>query len=196
MRDLGVLFDSKLTFTPQFDTLIAKANCLYGVGYRFARDILYPAIILKIISVYITPIIEYCSIVWSQKRLLSKRRLERVRASLRNKAGTGNSISSRPRKLHRLSPAIKNVGYTYIRRRKRSAIIYIIKILQGYLDTELSVIVNHCRHISQHRTRTTNIFDHSRRLMSAYSPLFIALTYTNEFRHYFHIDESAQSWGH
>lgn len=70
-RDLGIMFDSKLT-----DKL--KVNKIYGLSYRFKRKIRSPGIMSRLLYIYIMPIIDYCSVVWSQGRIGQELRLERI----------------------------------------------------------------------------------------------------------------------
>lgn len=67
-KDLGIVFDEKLTFIPHIDDLTTKMRSLYGAAYRFAREINNFPSIVKIVQTYITPVLEYGSIIWNQDR--------------------------------------------------------------------------------------------------------------------------------
>lgn len=77
-KDLGILFDSQLTFKNHIEEVISKANRLFGKTYRFSSDIKSSMIIMKILNTYITLIFEYCSSVFSQHRVMMNRELERT----------------------------------------------------------------------------------------------------------------------
>lgn len=78
IRDLGVLFDSKLTFIPHIETVIKKASRMLGfvsrniVGFRCSRTkiLLYNSLVRSIV--------EYCSTVWRPHYATHKLRLERI----------------------------------------------------------------------------------------------------------------------
>lgn len=59
VRDLGILFDTKLIFKPHVEQLVARANVIAAIGFRFSMDLHSPRLMNKIINTYITPIIEY-----------------------------------------------------------------------------------------------------------------------------------------
>lgn len=148
IRDLVVLFDDKLTFIPHIDGVIDKVIKFYGMGYRFAADLRSPCLIIKIQNTYITPIIVYCSMVWSRKRISANKRLERLlhmasrmalRAPYHHDDINYVNFNDRLATLHLL---------TYKESRKIASIIKSSKFSEGEIDTELSNYVSQCRHIS------------------------------------------------
>lgn len=42
IKDLGVTFDDRMTFTYHIDDVISRINKLYGAGFRFIRDLHAP----------------------------------------------------------------------------------------------------------------------------------------------------------
>lgn len=60
VRDLGVYFDSQMNFGFHVDQITARVNAIYGLGYRFIKEINHPHMILKIFDTYAVPILEYC----------------------------------------------------------------------------------------------------------------------------------------
>ena len=64
IRDLGVKVDSKLCFSAHYAEIAAKAHQRAGLILRCfkSRD---PRVLFRAFTVYVRPIIEYCSPVWS-----------------------------------------------------------------------------------------------------------------------------------
>jgi len=63
-RDLGVMVDSKLCFSAHLAQISAKAHQRAGLIIRCfkSRD---PHILFRAFTVYVRPILEYCSPIWS-----------------------------------------------------------------------------------------------------------------------------------
>lgn len=139
---------------------------------------------IKIINVYITPLIEYGVIVWSQNRITSEKRVERIlhggtrialNAPYRHDHGNYIDFQQRLRITHML---------TYSQRRTITSIIYILKIMQGILETELSVYVNECCHNTRNPTRSPHIFDIKENTIPRNSPLYIGTSNANRLRQF------------
>ena len=64
VRDLGVLVDSSLSFSPHVDSVISKAKQRMYLIFKFveSRDI---ALFTFAYRTYILPILGYCSSIWS-----------------------------------------------------------------------------------------------------------------------------------
>lgn len=78
IKDLGVQFCSQLTFKPHVYDVISRTTKLLGMAFRFISDIKSPILILKIVNTNITPVSEYCSLIWTQNRIMTERPLERA----------------------------------------------------------------------------------------------------------------------
>lgn len=63
-QDLGVTFDSKLTFATHYQRILTKSNRICALSYKFAKELHSPQLNLEIIQTYLMPIIEYLSILW------------------------------------------------------------------------------------------------------------------------------------
>jgi len=63
-RDLGINIDSRLTFGPHINSIVAKAHLRANQILRcfISRD---PEILIKAFITYVRPLLEYCSPVWS-----------------------------------------------------------------------------------------------------------------------------------
>lgn len=64
-------------------------------------------------------------------------------------------------------------------------VLYVSKILNGLVETELSETVNNCRRINTYPTR-----DMPRRDIPENSSLYKGMTYVNSFRNQFDIDDA------
>ena len=80
VKDLGVLVDSKLNFSAQIDSIVAKAKQrIYLIFKSFeSRDIILFVFAFK---TYILPIVEYCSSIWFPSKLEDIDRIEQVQRS-------------------------------------------------------------------------------------------------------------------
>lgn len=68
IKDLGINFDSKLTFTKHIEGLATKASRLTAMSYKFTKEINMPSLNMKSIRTYLLSILEYCSVVSQQKK--------------------------------------------------------------------------------------------------------------------------------
>ena len=77
VTDLGIIFDSCLTFTTRINQIVSKAKQRIFLLYRAfrTRD---TRLLLKAYKSYILPLLDYCSPVWSPARLCNIADLESV----------------------------------------------------------------------------------------------------------------------
>jgi hypothetical protein len=80
VRDLGVLFDTRLSFSSHVQSIIRRANGVSNLIFRVfsSRD---PLIYSRAFSVYVQPILEFSSQVWNG---ISKRDANRIESVLRS----------------------------------------------------------------------------------------------------------------
>jgi hypothetical protein len=96
MRDLGVVFDSKLNFTTHINTILAKAKQrLYLLKKSFSTCDDH-ALILAFKS-YVIPLLEYCSPVWSPSFVTDIVRIESIQRSFTKSLKLCNSLSYKDR---------------------------------------------------------------------------------------------------
>ena len=76
-RDLGVIVDSRLSFMEHINSIVAKAHLRASQILRcfLSRD---PLILIKAFNVYVRPLVEYCSSVWSPTGVGSINKIESV----------------------------------------------------------------------------------------------------------------------
>jgi hypothetical protein len=76
-RDLGVIIDSRLYFIEHINSMVAQAHMRASQILRcfLSRD---PLSLSRAFSVYVRPIVEYCSPVWSPTAVGQNIRIESV----------------------------------------------------------------------------------------------------------------------
>lgn len=76
-RDLGVIVDSRLSFVEHINSIVAKAHLRASQILRcfLSRD---PFILIKAFNVYVRPLVEYCSPVWSPTAIGNINKIESV----------------------------------------------------------------------------------------------------------------------
>jgi len=70
--------DSKLTFIDHYNTIIHKANNMFGFIKRFSYNFSDPYTIKTLFVSYVRSILEYCSIVWSPYQSTYEDRIESI----------------------------------------------------------------------------------------------------------------------
>lgn len=78
VRDLGVMLDSKMTFTEHYNTIIFKATNMLNFIKRFSYNFQDPYTLKTLFIAYVRSILEYCSIVWSPHIKTHENRIESV----------------------------------------------------------------------------------------------------------------------
>ncbi|XP_055381340.1 uncharacterized protein LOC129611940 [Condylostylus longicornis] len=89
IKDLGVVFDEKLTFRQHYNAVISKANSVLGFVKRYTKEFNDPYVIKTLFVALVRPHLEYASQVWSPSYRDHVNRLEAVqknflRYALRN----------------------------------------------------------------------------------------------------------------
>lgn len=69
VRDLGVIFDNKLTFKSHIEYISKRASQMIGAARRFVTGLNNSGLITRIYSIYIQPVLGYCSVIWNQNRI-------------------------------------------------------------------------------------------------------------------------------
>lgn len=78
IRDLGLLFDEKITFVKHVDILCAKACSLLGFLMRVCRDFDDPLALKVLYYAHIRSILEFASVVWYPNYDVHVKRIESV----------------------------------------------------------------------------------------------------------------------
>ena len=133
VKDLGILLDSRLTFSPHISQMVAKAKQRLFLIFRVFRTRELAPLILAYKS-YILPLLSYCSSVWSQYLYI---------------LGDIIAIESVQRLFTRKLPNLKNVPYnerlkmlclpSLELRRLRADLLLCYKILNGLMSGEVNL---------------------------------------------------------
>jgi ribonuclease P/MRP protein subunit RPP40 len=78
IRDLGILLDSKLTFTLHYDTIICKANRTLGCVKRYAKYFSNLSTLTTLFMSLVRSTLEYGSVIWTPYYKIHVDRLEKV----------------------------------------------------------------------------------------------------------------------
>lgn len=190
MRDLGVLFDDKLTFDNHIAMLANKASRITAMAYKFAKEISMPSINMKIIQTYLVPILEYASVVWYPTKTRNIKALEKslqyaTRAQLkspyRNDHPEYKSYPDRLAELNLLSME---------ERRNVQLIKFTSKLCRNEIKSTIGRTLSTYINVNA-RNRNPNIFKYSSSLPS--SPLKMMMSCTNKFSHLIHLNEDSPS---
>jgi len=129
-RDLGVTFDSDLSFTQHVNTIVStasiRANLLHRCFVSGDRNLL-----LKAFIVFVRPVLEYCSSVWSPRFLRDAEAVESVQRHF-------------TKRLHGLGDKDYNTRLEILKleslelRRLRADLVFTYKIYFGLIDVDFS----------------------------------------------------------
>lgn len=78
IRDLGVYFDSKLSFEYQRDIATSKATMMLGFVKRQSKHFQCPYTVKSLFCALVRSILEYCSVIWAPYTQCSMSRIESV----------------------------------------------------------------------------------------------------------------------
>lgn len=84
VSDLGVCFDSKLSFSVQHQSVISRANRMLGFVLRFTREFNDLNLTLTLYFSYVRSLLEYNSVVWYPSSADKQNGLERIQKKLVN----------------------------------------------------------------------------------------------------------------
>ena len=149
LRDLGVEISNDLSFSIHIENTVTAATRLVGWAFRsFRRRSKF--VMMTIWKSLIQCKLDYCSQLWSPNDQGSISKLESVARSFTSKITGCENLDywDRLKYLHM---------YSQERRRERYQIIFIWKILQGYVQGYSLTSANHPRHgrtiqVSKYRT--------------------------------------------
>lgn len=78
VKDLGVLFDKKLTFVPHIDHIIKKASKMLGFIIRNGKVFRKSQTKKLLYNTLVRSVLEYCSVVWQPHYATHNLRIERI----------------------------------------------------------------------------------------------------------------------
>jgi len=123
IRDLGVMMDSKLSFSAHYSLIVCKAHqraCLILRCFK-SRD---PVILFRAFTVYVRPLLEYCSPVWSPGYKTDIFRIESVQKRFTKRLNGCQDLTYKARF------ALLKTETLELRRLKQD-LLYMYKIIRG-----------------------------------------------------------------
>lgn len=132
VRDLGVLFDEKLTFRAHYDHIINKCNKTLGFILRRSRDFKDPKSVIYLYKTLVRSVLEFNTIIWSPYYRVHIERLEGVqRRFLRvlcYRHGYHRTVRGYENRMTRFKIQSLEV------RRKYFDLVYLYKIIHSHID--------------------------------------------------------------
>lgn len=182
VRDLGILFDDKLTFKQHTEDLLARTHKMFGASYRFVRDIHAPQLLTKILTEFIAPIVDYGSIIWGCNKSMITAKLEKIYHSC-SRIVTGSPYRTDADNYVDFIQRMKNIGLlTFEQKRQIASCIFGIKILKGLAQTKLQSAFINSLYNSTYPIRDPPIFYIDNRNIPRESPLFFIMNNINTHR--------------
>ena len=130
IRDLGITYNSKLSFHDYIDEIVSKAFQRINLLFRsfISGNI---SILTRAFITYVRPLVEYCSYIWSPYQLYLIQKVERVQKYFTRRAlhGTGLHYKERLQVLNLESLEIRRI---------KSDIKLCFKIVNGLCDLDPS----------------------------------------------------------
>lgn len=169
------------------------ANRVFGMAKRFSYEIHSPPTIIKLVNVYINPLLEYCSAVWNCKR---NSHIENLESYRRRATRIALNTPYRPNQIGYVpyQQRITTLGLlTQRQRRIISIVLAIIRILKGMSNTDLRrTLVDYC--CTHGRTKTQRIFNWpSSTILPTGSPLAIGMRLVNTYHQVINITDNIQT---
>lgn len=153
VNDLGVTFDSKLSFSPHIQVITRRALRSLGVVCRVSKEFKEPISLLKLYTTICRPQLEYASVVWNSTSKTNRKLVERVQnkfISIFNHR-FGDSSNYNPG-----SPSSLTLSCLTSRRNKAD-ILFLFKIMHGIVSC--GELLQHVRlYVPQKWTRKHDTF--------------------------------------
>lgn len=131
-RDLGVIFDEKLSFHAHYDEIVSRCSRLLGFICRITRDFRNPSSLLYLFNSLVRSILEYNTSVWSPNYAVHSDRIEKIQkrflAILCRRCGLNRSLPSYRDKLQQF-----NIVALETRRRFHD-LTYLFKLIHSIVD--------------------------------------------------------------
>lgn len=132
VRDLGVIFDKKLTFKPHIESTINKASRMLGFVLRNGKIFRSAKVKILLYNSLVRSVLEYCSVVWRPHYAVNSLHLERVQKRflwhLSFSAGLSKKFKSYDKRLKhfKITPLSK--------RRELLDIVFLYKLIHNMVD--------------------------------------------------------------
>lgn len=195
ISDLGVIYDTKISFIPHINALIAKARSRMGFVIRSSRQFKDPYTLKTLYCSLIRSVLEYGSIIWSPSYAIHITRIESVQKrfllfTLRN------IFRDTPRfELPSYMDRLRLISLETLHSRRVSAdLVFICKLIQGLIDLpEILARINFNTRIN-HRRQDNLIYLPMRRTnYGQQQPFYRMCSTLNRYSSDFDFHSSAQN---
>lgn len=78
VKDLGILFDAKLSFVPHIESIVSRANKMLGFILRITKDFSDTNTLKLLFYTHVRSILEYASVIWSPCYAVHINRIESI----------------------------------------------------------------------------------------------------------------------
>ncbi len=157
MKDLGVIYDSKLSFTSHIDDLYTKCIKLVGFIFRTSSDFQNATTILTLFNSLIRSKLEYVSTIWNPSSQSSKYLIEKLQKKVVRFLYFKNLIPNAPAEFNYLN-CLKILGIDSLEKRRiMSDLKVVAKTWTGRIDCE-TFIHNFNINVPMRRTRGSDTF--------------------------------------
>jgi len=177
-NDLGVTFDSKLSFANHIETVTARAFQMFGFVSRITKPFADPGVILHLYKTLILPILEYACIIWDPRYGVGINRIERVQRKFLNFLNfrSGQEKCAYDINLNRYD--LLSLEH----RRQLFTSLYVFKIVNGQVDCPH---VLHCLnfYLPRLESRVPTLFyaDTQNTNLGQNAPIYRMMSVCNEF---------------
>jgi hypothetical protein len=96
INDLGVLFDSRMTFVNHIESIVSKSARMLGFIKRISREFNDPYSYKTLYVDFVRPGLEYASCVWSPQQEVHSARIELIQHNFIRFALRGLSWNAQP----------------------------------------------------------------------------------------------------
>ena len=129
VKDLGVVFCSNVNFRNHYESMCKKANSLCALIFRSfeSRD---PSFLISLFNVYVKPVLEYSSCVWSPHLKKDIDMIERVQRKFTKRIPTLHNLSYNDRLAYLNIQSLEH-------RRLYIDIATLYKIVHGFIDVNI-----------------------------------------------------------
>lgn len=180
--DLGVVFDTKLTFKPHFSKIVSKAYRMLGFLFRSSKSFKSINSHLLLYNSLVRSQLEYCVQIWNPYYTSHVNYIERVQKRFLIYMFRKNLLSNKP-PIYSYSWTITKLGLiTLEKRRKFLELIFLFKSIHGIIDSSSYALGYSFFSARTHNTRNNNTFFYStaRTNLGANSPFYRIMKFYNE----------------
>lgn len=132
IRDLGVVLDTKLTFTLHIESIIKKASSMLGFIIRNGKVFRNPKTKILLYNNFVRSVLEYCSVVWRPHYSVHSLRIERIQKRFMWHLAYSKGIAKRKYSYH---DRLLHFGMnTLSKRREMLDLVFLYKILSNKID--------------------------------------------------------------